>query len=400
MSGMFRSFAVYNYRVWFFGALVSNIGIWMQSIAQNWVVLTELTANDSAAMGVSMTLQLAPPLLLVAITGWAADRFDRRVILLCAQSCLIVLSVTVGVLLINDRLSLIGMYAFSLIFGLILAFESPARQAFVSDMVTREFASNAVALNAASFNAARMIGPAAAGLAIVAFGSGWVFLLNAVAFLGLIVALISMHVRELVPRVLLAGRSRLSEGFRYVAQRPDVAVVLSMVFLLGGFGMTFPIYGSTMALEFDRQADGFGILSSILAVGSLCGALLAARRERARVGVVVAAAGLFALAMAVSAVMPSFWTYAAALTIVGFAVVTAMTTGNGYVQTTADPAVRGRVLALYIAVFMGGAPTFAPLLGWIAREFGPRAAIGTGALGGLVGFAIGLTWFLLSRRGR
>jgi MFS family permease len=398
MSAMFRSFSVFNYRVWFIGALVSNIGAWMQATAQNWVVLTELTDNDAAAMGVTMALQFAPPLLLVGVTGWVADRFDRRRLLMVTQGILLALAVALGVMILTGQMTLLIMYGFALALGVVSAFDNPARQAFVSDVVTRENASNAVALNAASFNGARMIGPAVAGVVIVAVGTGWVFLLNAVTFLGMVVALLLIRPHELLPRANTAGASRLADGFRYVARRPDLIVTFAMVFLVGAFGMNFPIFASTMALEFGRDADGFGLLSSILAIGSLAGALLAARRDRARIRVVIGGTLLFAVAAAVSSVMPGYWAYAATLMFTGFAVVTMLTTANGYVQTTTDPALRGRVLALYMAILMGGTPIGAPIVGWVAAEFGPRVAILVGAVAALVAFGIGTTWLLVSRR--
>ena len=398
MSAMFRSFSVFNYRVWFIGALVSNIGAWMQATAQNWVVLTELTANDAAAMGVTMALQFAPPLLLVSFTGWVADRFDRRKLLVVTQGLLFLLAIALGVMILTGHMTLPIMYGFALGLGVVSAFDNPARQAFVSDVVTRENASNAVALNAASFNGARMIGPAVAGVVIVAVGTGWVFLLNAITFFGMIIALLVIRSHELMPRTPLSRASRLADGFRYVARRPDLIVTFAMVFLVGAFGMNFPIYASTMALEFGQGADGFGLLSSILAIGSLVGALLAARRDRARLRVVIGGTLLFAVAAAVSAFMPSYWAYAATLMFTGFAVVTMLTTANGYVQTTTDPALRGRVLALYMAILMGGTPIGAPIVGWVAAEFGPRVAILVGAGGALLAFAIGSTWLLTSGR--
>lgn len=398
MTAMFRSFSIFNYRVWFIGALVSNIGAWMQATALSWVVLTELTDNDAAAMGITMALQFAPPLLLVGVTGWVADRFDRRRLLVVTQSLLLLLGVAIGVLLLLGVMTLPLMYAFALGLGMIAAFDNPARQAFVSDLVAREIASNAVALNAASFNGARMIGPAVAGVVIVAVGTGWVFLVNGITFLGMIVALMLIRTRELVPRVKATGASRLADGFRYVGRRPDLMVTFAMVFLVGAFGMNFPIFASTMALEFGQEADGYGLLSSILAVGSLAGALLAARRDRARIRVVIGGTLLFAAAAAVSAAMPSYWSYAATLMFTGFAVVTMLTTANGYVQTTTDPALRGRVLALYMAILMGGTPIGAPIVGWVAGEFGPRMAILLGAGAALVAFAIGATWLIVSGR--
>ncbi|MDF2556109.1 MAG: transporter, partial [Microbacterium sp.] len=177
MSAMFRSLGLFNYRVWFLGALVSNIGGWMQSTAQDWVVLTELTDNDAAAMGVTMALQFGPPLLFVGVTGWVADRFDRRRLLLLTQTALMALAVVVGVLLMTGVMTLPLMFCFAFAFGVVNAFDAPARQAFVTDVVSRENAANAVALNSASFNAARLIGPAVAGFLIVLVGTGWVFIL-------------------------------------------------------------------------------------------------------------------------------------------------------------------------------------------------------------------------------
>ncbi len=398
MSAMFRSFANINYRIWFAGALVSNVGGWMQATAQDWVVLTELTDNDATAMGVTMALQFGPPLVLVSLTGWVADRVDRRRILLTTQSALLALAIAVGSLLLAGVMTLPMMFAFALGFGIVNAFDAPARQAFVSDMVSATETSNAVALNSASFNLARMIGPAVGGLLIVAIGSGWVFIVNAATFLAMIVALLLMRTHLLAPRPKNRSSGGLAEGFRYVWARSDLKVVFVTVFLIGAFGMNFPIFASTMALEFGAGADGYGVLSSVLAIGSLIGALLAARRDRARVRVVILAAGGFGIAAFVSAAMPTYLSYAVTLTFTGFMIVTLLTTANGYVQITTDPALRGRVLALYMAVIMGSTPVGAPIAGWVADAFGPRAAIMLGGTAGFIACAIGVTWVLTSGR--
>ena len=398
MTAMFRSFGVFNYRVWFIGALISNIGQWMQATALSWVVLTQLTDNDAAAMGVTMALQFAPPLLLVSLTGWVADRFDRRHLLFVTQGSLMVLGLAIGALILLGVMTLPLMYAFALALGVVAAFDNPARQAFVSDVVSREIASNAVALNSASFNGARMLGPAVAGVVIVVVGTGWVFLINAATFLAMITALSLIRTHELAPRAHNAGAARLADGFRYVERRPDLVVTFAMVFLMGAFGMNFPIFASTIALEFGQEADGYGLLSSIVAIGSLAGALLAARRDRARIRVVIAGSALFAVVALVSAFTPTYWTYALTLVFTGFAVVTMLTTANGYVQTTTDPALRGRVLALYVAILMGGTPIGAPIVGWVAAEFGPRVAILVGAAAAVVAFGIGATWLIVSGR--
>ncbi|MBS1673425.1 MAG: MFS transporter [Actinobacteria bacterium] len=395
---MFRSFGAFNYRTWFFGAIVSNIGGWMQSTAQDWVVLTELTHNDATAMGATMALQFGPPLVLVGLTGRVADRFDRRKILLVTQSTLMLLALAVAALLLTHVMTLPLMLGFAACFGIANAFDAPARQAFVSDMVPVENASNAVALNSASFNMARLIGPAVGGLAIVALGSGWVFVANAATFLAMIVALLMIRTHELMPRPKNRRAGGLIVGLRYVRNRPDLMVVFAMVFLIGAFGMNFPIFASTMALEFHKQADGYGVLSSVLAIGSLTGALLAARRDRARVRVLMIAAGGFGVASLISAQMPTYVLYAVTLVFVGFSTVTMLTTANGYVQTTTDPALRGRVLALYMAVVMGATPIGAPIAGWVADVFGPRAAISVGGTAGLIAFAIGAVWMVYSGR--
>jgi MFS family permease len=399
MSAMFRSFRTFNYRTWFFGAVISNIGGWMQATAQDWVVLTELTNNDAAAMGATMALQFGPPLVLVSVTGWVADRFDRRKVLLTTQSILMLLALGVAALLLTGVMTLPLMFCFAAAFGVTNAFDAPARQAFVSDMVSREDTSNAVALNSASFNMARLIGPAVGGLAIVALGSGWVFVANAVTFLAMLIALLLIRRNELIPRTKGGKNSAgLAAGFHYVLTRPDLLVVFVMVFLIGAFGMNFPIFASTMALEFHQGADGYGLLSSVLAIGSLAGALLAARRDRARVRVIVISAAGFGVASLISALMPSYWSYAAVLIFVGFSTVTMLTTANGYVQTTTDAALRGRVLALYMAVVMGSTPIGAPIAGWLADTFGPRAAISVGGFAGILAGAIGIGWMLWSGR--
>ncbi|QEW01584.1 MFS transporter [Microbacterium caowuchunii] len=397
---MFRSLRLYNFRIWFLGALVSNIGGWMQATAQDWVVLTQLTDNDATAMGITMALQFGPPLLLVGITGWVADRFDRRRLLMITQTVLMTLAVAVGVLLLSGVMTLPMMFCFALGFGITNAFDAPARQAFVTDVVARDYAANAVALNAAGFNGARLFGPAVAGFLIVLVGTGWVFIANAATFLAMLVALALIRRHELIPRLRAPGAARLADGFRYVARRPDLIVTFVIVFLIGAFGMNFPIFASTMAVEFGQGADGYGVLSSILAIGSLAGALLSARRDKARMRVAMMAAGGFGVFSILSAMMPTYPLYAAALVFVGFMTVTLLTTANGYVQTTTDPAVRGRVLALYMAVLMGATPIGAPIAGWVADTWGPRSAIVLGGVAGLAACAVGVTWLLVSGRVR
>lgn len=398
MSATFRSLAHVNYRIWFIGALVSNVGAWMQATAQNWVVLTELSDNDALAVGITMALQFGPQLVLVPITGLIADRFDRRRILMATQSSLMVLGLALGLLLISGHAELWHLYVFAGLLGIVNAVDNPARQTFVSDLVSSSDMSNAVALNSASFNTARMIGPALAGLLIVVVGSGWVFVINAATFLAVLAALAMLRGRKL-KRMPRASRERgaFIAGFRYVWSRPDLVVVFVIVFLVGAFGMNFPIFSSTMAVEFGRGAGEYGLLNSIIAIGSLAGALLAARRERARMRVVILAAAGFGVAAAISAVMPSFALFAASTVLIGFAAVTMLTTANGYVQTTTEPALRGRVLALYFAILSGGTPVGAPIVGAVANSWGPRWGLGVAAIAAGVAALIGLGWLVAYR---
>lgn len=401
MSNMFRSLSVRDYRIWFGGAFVSNIGAWMQATTQNWVVLTELTDTNAAAVGITMALQFGPQLLLTPFSGAVADRFDRRRVLLVTQSLLMLLAAALGILLLSGGAQILHLYAFALALGVVNAFDTTSRQTFVSDLVGPDQLSNAVALNSASFNSARLIGPAVAGVLIAVVGSGWVFLINAGSFVAVLGALLLIRTRRQPPPVAERRESQLrqlSAGFRYVRERHDLVVIFLMVFVIGAFSMNFPVISSTMAVEFRRGAGDYGLLSSILAIGSLAGALLAARRPSARMRVVILAVGGVGVVSLVAAVMPSFWTFAATLVFFGFAISTMLTTANGFVQTTTDPAVRGRVLALYMAILMGGTPIGAPLVGAAADALGPRSTLVISAVAGFAAFGIGLAWLFGERR--
>ena len=395
---MFRSLSGFNYRLWFAGALVSNIGTWMQRTAQDWIVLTELTDNDAVAVGITMSLQLGPQLLLVPWSGLIADRFDRRKLLIATQSAMAILGLGLGLIVVLGVAELWHVYAFALALGVASAIDAPARQAFVSELVTEANLPNAVSLNSASFNGARLFGPAVAGLLTVAVGAGWVFLINGFTFAAVLLSLIFLRQGELrrAPRAP-RGPGQLRAGISYVRHRPDILVILVIVFVIGTFGMNFAIFAATMASEvFHHGAGEFGLLSSMIAIGSTAGALLAARRERPRMRVLFVACAAFGVTTALAAAMPTYWTFAAALVLVGFTAITLMTTANSLVQTTTAPVMRGRVMALYMAVFMGGTPLGAPIVGLVANVFGPRWALGVGALSGLVAAAVGVTWMVVS----
>lgn len=402
MSATFRSLAGYNYRMWAAGAIVSNVGTWMQRTAQDWLVLTELTHNNAVAVGTVMALQFGPPILLLPVTGFVADRFDRRRVLMTTQATMGVLGLLLGILTVSGAVQLWHVYVFALLLGCTAAFDAPARQVFVSALVEKHNLSNAVALNSTSFNVARMIGPAVAGLLIAAVGTGWVFLINAVTFAAVLTSLKLLRKEELhYSARLKAGRGNLTQGFRYVRHRPDIVVILVIVFIIGTFGLNFPIFTSTMAtVVFHKGAGEYGILSSIMAVGSVAGALLAARRERPRVGLLFAGAAIFGVGCTLAAVMPGYWGFAASLTVIGISAQTLTTSANSVVQLSTDPAVRGRVMAIYMAIFMGGTPIGAPIVGWVANAFGPRWALGVGAAAGFAAAFVGVLYLVKYRRMR
>jgi MFS family permease len=397
---MFRSLSVVNYRIWFAGALVSNIGTWMQRTAQDWIVLTDLTHHNATAVGVVMALQFGPQLVLMPWSGLIADRFNRRTLLIITQSLMGLLALGLGLITVTGVAELWHVYLFALGLGIVAAIDAPARQTFVSELVPDENLSNAVALNSASFNGARLIGPAAAGLLTVAVGAGWVFLINAVTFAATVLAMTLLRTNALrTPARAPRKRGQLLAGFRYVSHRPDIVVVLITVFLVGTFGFNFAIFTATMAtVEFGMNASAFGLLSSIMAIGSVAGALLSARRSRPRLRLVVGGAALFGLSCAIAAVMPTYATFAVSLAVVGLASLTLMTTANAYVQTTTRPAMRGRVMALYMAIFAGGTPLGAPLVGWVADRYGPRWALGVAALSGILAAGAVLFWMVKYRR--
>lgn len=373
MRGTFRSLRVRNYRIYAIGSLISNVGTWLQSTAQAWLVL--VLTGSGAALGLAVALQLLPSLLFSALGGLVADRFSKRKVLALMQVAMAVPAGVLGVLAFFEIAQLWHVYALVFLFGVGRAFEAPVRQAFVAEMVETGDLANAVSLNSASFNSARLVGPALAGVMIAALGSGEratgaVIAINALSYIGVVVSLFMLDGSRLRPAPR-AGRSRgaIREGFRYVGSRPDLVLMMAVAFFLGAFGMNFQITSALMATEvFGYGAGEFGVLGSVLAIGSLAGALLAARRSAPRLKVVVVAALGFSAVQGASGVMPTYWTYAAVLPLLGITLLTTITTVNAYVQLAIDPRVRGRVTSLYLMVVLGSVPLGAPVIGYIARD--------------------------------
>ena len=398
-TGTFRSLRTYNYRVWASGAIVSNIGTWMQRTAQDWIVLTQLTHHNATAVGIVMSLQFGPLALLLPFTGFAADHFDRRKLLLVTQATMGALALGLGILTVGGWVQLWHVYVFALLLGCATAFDAPARQTFVSELVGETDLSNAVALNSTSFNAARLVGPAVAGVLIAEVGTGWVFLINAASYVAVLCSLKLLRIAEL-HRGDRAGRKRGSfvDGFRYVWARPDLKAVLLMLFLIGTFGLNFPIFLSTMSVTvFHVGSREYGLLASTMAVGSVAGALMSARRAKPKLALLLVSAGVFGVGLALAAVMPNYWMFALLLIVVGVSVQTFNTTSNATVQMSTDPAMRGRVMAILLGIALGGTPLGAPFVGWVADRFGARWSLAVGAASGVLALMVGVHYLVRHR---
>lgn len=396
--GTFRSLRSFNFRLWTAGALVSNAGTWMQRVAQDWLVLTELTHHDASALGVAVGLQFAPQLLLLPWTGLAADRLNQRKLLMFTQATMGVLALALGVLTLEGVIRLWQVYLFAFLSGSAAALDAPVRQTFVAEMVGDSDLANAVALNSTSFFAAQMTGPAVAGLLIARVGIGWAFILNGLSFGAVLVSISLFRLAELRPSARADGTtSGFMEGLRYVWRRQDLRAILVMLFLVGTFGLNFPIFIATMAVNvFHADASGFGLLSSLMAVGTLGGALFAASQNTPGMGVLTLGAAVFGLGCMVAAFAPGYWSFAAALVVIGAAALLFTNGTNSIMQLSTEPAMRGRVMALRVGVALGGAPIGAPTVGWVANHFGPRLALGIGAAAGIAAALVAVS--VLSRR--
>ncbi|SKA03684.1 MFS transporter [Consotaella salsifontis] len=399
LRGTFRSLRIYNFRLWTAGGLVSNIGTWMQRTAQDWLVLTGLTHNNATAVGIVMALQFGPQMVLLPWTGFAADYFDRRKLLIATQAIMGLLALAIGLLTISGLVQLWHVYVFALLFGCATALDGPARQTFVSDLVDDDHLANAVALNSTSFNAARMIGPAVAGVLIAAVGSGWAFLFNAASYVAVVASLMFLRGSELRQTTrAVRARGSLVEGFRYVWRRPDLMAILVMLFLVGTFGLNFPIFISTMAVTvFHAGANEYGLLSSVMAVGTLAGALLAAGREKPRFRFLLGGSATFGIGCALAAIAPTTLLFGAALVVIGVSALTIMNTSNALMQLTTEPAMRGRVMALRLGIALGGTPIGAPVVGWVADYWGPRWALGIAAASGIAAALVAVRYVLTHR---
>ena len=339
MSKTFEALKIRNYRYFATGSFISNIGTWLQRVAQDWLVLA--LTGSAGALGITTGLQFLPILLFSPFAGVLADRYSKRLVLTCTQTMMGITAAVLGVLAITGTVQLWHVYVLTFLFGIGTAVDTPARQAFVNEMVDRDRLANAVGLNSASFNLARMIGPALAGLLIAWMGegvsaTGYVILLNAASYAAVVVSLSRMRASELRPTPpLVRAKGQLRDGVRYVRSRPDILLVMAIVFCCGTFGLNFQMTTALMATEvFDKGAGEYGLLGSIIAIGSLAGSLLAARRRQPRQRLIVLGAIAFGVIELIAGLMPSYLTFALMLPLCGFAALTVITAANAFVQMT------------------------------------------------------------------
>ena len=375
-DGNWRSFRHRNYRILFAANGLSNIGTWAQRIAQDWLVL-ELTNNSGTALGLVTALQFAPVLLFSLHGGAMADRVNKRIALIWTNLGGFVFAALLGVLVLADSVEMWHVYVCALGLGISSAVDAPIRQSFNAEVVGRKDLPNAVSLNSANFNAGRLVGPAISGFVIAAVGNGPSFIYNALSYLFVIAALLVMREDEFFIPEKKETQGNIREGMKYVAARPDLYVIMLVVFFVATFGLNFQIYNALMATTvFGKGPASFGLMGTYMAIGSLSGALVSARFEKYRNTLfVIKMAAVFSVAVGVLSIAPNYTIYVLLLPLGGFTALITLITANSLIQTKSDPAVRGRVTGLYLLIFMGGTPFGSPLIGWVAENVGARMTI-------------------------
>jgi len=377
---MFGSLRTRNYRLFATGQVVSNTGSWMQRVAQDWLVLS-LTHNSGTALGITTGLQFAP-MLLSLWGGAVADRYSKRRILMVTQALMGGLALILGILALTGSAAIWQVYVLAFALGLVTVVDNPTRQAFAVEMVGTDGMANAIALNSAVFNLARIAGPAIAGLVIAALGTPAAFLVNAVSFGAVLISLRLMRPGEL-HRVERAPRApgQLREALSYVRARPRLWMTLILIFFVSTFGMNFQVTNALMSRGvFHTGAGLFGLASTVFAVGALGGALIAARRSRPTLTLLVVTALAFSVFEVLGGLMPDFVTFTLVLIPTGLTLLTLTTAANSTMQLGTTATMRGRVMGLYMLVFLGGTPIGAPLAGWVAEVYGPRMVLIAGGL--------------------
>jgi len=392
-NGNWRSFRHRNFRILYPANAASNIGTWAQRVAQDWLVL-ELTHNSGTYLGLVTAIQFAPVLLFSLHGGALADRVDKRKLLIWTNIVAAIACYTLGILVVTHHIKLWHVFSMAALLGISSALDAPIRQSFTSEIVGQSDVANAVSLNSANFNAGRLVGPALSGFLIARFSTGPSFLINATTYLFVIISLLFMRKEDFFIQKKEETLGTVREGLRYALARPDLYVVMALVFFAATFGLNFQIFNALMATkEFGKGPASYGLLGTFIAVGSLTGALLSARLERFRDAMLVVRLGvLFSIVVIVLSVMPTYTWYSFWLPICGISALTMLISANSYVQVNSDPAVRGRVMGIYLLIFMGGTPFGSLLIGYLTEAIGTRETIAT--CGGFSLLMCALIWII------
>jgi MFS family permease len=396
-DGNWRSFRHRNYRILFPANAASNIGTWAQRVAQDWLIL-QLTNNSGTYLGLVTAVQFAPVLLFSLQGGALADRVNKRKLLIATNFVGALSSLGLGLLVLAGHVQVWHVFFFALTLGISSAVDAPIRQSFTSEIVGHSDIANAVSLNSANFNAGRLVGPALSGFLIARFDTGPSFLINATTYLFVIVALFRMRESDFFIQEKKVTQGTVREGLEYALARPDLYVVMLVVFFVATFGLNMQIFNALMATkEFGKGPASYGLLGTYVAIGSLTGALISARLERFRRTIFVIRGGVaFSLAITLLSIAPTYTWYSLWLPLCGLSALTMLITANSLIQVNSDPAIRGRVSGIYLLIFMGGTPFGSPLIGWLVEVIGVRQTI---ALCGLISLGACLTiWALFHNK--
>lgn len=401
MSRTFASLAHFNFRLWFAGNIVASSAMWMQRVAQDWLVLTVLTDRSGAQAGIVIALQFLPMMILSPWTGVVADRVDRRKLVQITQSVSAVLGLALGALILSGSMQLWQVHLFALVGGVSSSFDAPARQAFIAEMVPPRSVANAVALSSMSFTSARLIGPVGAGLIIDRVGVGWVFIINAAIFVVPVLLIALMRVHELNPRERAQRtKGQIREGLRYITNRPDLIIVFVLMSVVASLGLNFQLTSAMMATTvFNKGAGEFGLLATFSATGGIAGALIAARIGADRLKFLLPASAAFGVMLIVVSLAPSYLAYALLVIPLGTSSMLTMTSASSVLQTRTPDHIRGRVMSLYTIIFLGTTPIGAPFIGWVGETFGARWALAVGGIASLsIAFIMGVVLITRQRR--
>ncbi|MFM7451399.1 MAG: MFS transporter [Actinomycetota bacterium] len=388
--GTLRSFKHRNFKILFSANFLSNIGTWAQGVAQAWLIL-ELT-DSGTYLGIVTSLQFAPILFFSISGGKIADKFNKRRVLMLTNLTAGISALSVATLVLTENIKIWHVMFFAFMLGMGNAIDAPVRQSFNVEVVGKQDLPNAVGLNSTNFNIGRLIGPGLSGLLIAAYGTGVSFLLNGFSYLVVIVALINIRESELFIEEKKSSSTKIREAVAYVAARPDILAVMITVFFATSFGLNFNIFNTMMATQvFDKGAAEYGALGSILAVGSLSGAIISARLEKKRgPRFVMIGSMIFSAILILSAFAPTYLVYSILLPIIGCVALLTFIGANTMVQLRTDSQIRGRVMGIYLTVFLGGTPIVSPFIGIMTQEVGTRPTV---AICGLISLLAAIATF-------